>query len=75
MAISFIHSELYQSKVWNEDPKYWSPMIILDNKKHAYVGDIVTSKSTCKSWTCGKVIKFVEVLHNLAIVVFMVKVH
>lgn len=58
----FLCSELYEAKVWNEDEKYWSPMIILDSKIHVYIGDIVTSKSTCTSWKCGKVIKFVEVL-------------
>ena len=50
----FQNSEMFEAQRWNTDPKYFSPMAIL-NSSHIFVGDIVCLKG---GQTLAKVIKF-----------------
>ncbi len=37
-------SELYQANRWHTDTNLWTPMAILNNSEHVFIGDIVEFK-------------------------------
>lgn len=64
--VQSISSELYEARRWNEDPQYWTPMALLDNNHHVYIGDIVSFKGRSYK-ELGKIHKFIEVCISVAL--------
>lgn len=53
------NSELYEAERWHNDSRMWTPMTILKNGQHIFIGDIIDVNSCI-----GKVIKFVKVCYT-----------
>lgn len=57
---AMFYRELYQAQRWCTESRFWTPMIVLDNGCHVFIGDIIdvqnpnTGKVECR----GKVVKF-----------------
>lgn len=63
MLICLYYSELYEAERWHSDSKLWTPMTILGNGEHVFIGDIVDI--AIDHSISGKIVRFVEVHTNL----------
>ena len=54
------NSELYEAERWHSENRLWTPMTILHNGQHIFIGDIVDINNS----SAGKIVKFIEVCHQ-----------
>ena len=47
---------MFEAQRWHNDPRFFSPMMVLDNGKHVFIGDFVTLENDTNAY--GKVVKF-----------------
>ena len=51
----FPYSELYESQRWLNDSTYWTPMAVLSNYQHIFIGDIIEYSDSKMGKNLGKV--------------------
>ena len=56
------YSELYEAQRWHTDHKLWTPMIVLTNGQHIFIGDIIGFDNYLGESTIGKVVRFVHMV-------------
>lgn len=52
------HSELYEAQRWNNDPSLWTPMAVLMNGQHLFIGDIFEYHNKVTGMCIGKAESF-----------------
>lgn len=55
------YRELYEAERWHNDPTYWTPMVVLTNGQHIFIGDIFEYTSIMGS-CLGKVKRFIHMV-------------
>ena len=58
--INFVHREIYEAKVWNEEIRFHSPMALGTDGTHLYAGEIVTFLHEDGTTIYAKVVTFAQ---------------
>lgn len=73
----FDFRELYEGLRWDEDERLWTPMTVLENGNHVYIGDIVDMIDYDSEIFRGKVINFcyLSVINNIVNTIIIIVLH
>ena len=56
-GLKLCYSELFEAQRWHTEPTLWTPMVVLDNGKHLFIGEIFEYTSMTRR-CFGKVVRF-----------------
>ena len=59
LCVILLYSELHEAQRWNNDPSLWTPMAVLTNGQHLFIGDIFEYDNKITGICLGKAENFI----------------